>query len=120
MPASSVFKPGSTALITGAASGIGLAVAKLCHDKGMKLVLADIDTEALEDIKHDFGKNVATYFADVSNIQDWEKLKREVEAEFGTIELLVLNAGRTKKGGFGDGDYFRDVRLSPSCFVSSI
>jgi NAD(P)-dependent dehydrogenase (short-subunit alcohol dehydrogenase family) len=44
--AAAVFAPGSTALITGGASGVGLAIAKLCRSKGMKLLLVDRNAEA--------------------------------------------------------------------------
>lgn len=43
----SVFRAGATALITGSASGVGLAVAKLCASHSMNLILVDNNTSAL-------------------------------------------------------------------------
>ena len=118
MSATGVFVAGSTALVTGAASGIGLAIAKLCVDKGMNVLLADRNEEALEEAKNSLtngsGK-VKTAVVDVSNGGDWQKLEELASSQFGSIELLVLNAGTTAKGTWGDGSYFRTVsKLSAS------
>lgn len=110
MPASSVFASGSTALITGAASGIGLAIAQLCHSKGMNVVLVDVNAQALEAAKSTLsGDAILTHVLDVSVLEDWNKLKQTVESKFGSVELLVLNAGRGVKGGFGDEEHFRST-----------
>jgi len=94
MPASDVFAAGSTALVTGGASGIGLAVAKLCRAKGMKVLLVA----------------VVSIVADVSQEDDWRAIKDKAVSAFGSIELLVLNAGTGSRGTWGDSDYFRTVR----------
>lgn len=109
MTAAEVFSPGSTALITGAASGIGLAIAKLCHSKGMNLILAVVNAEGLEAARSSISDDVLTYVLDVSVLEDWKTLKQKVAAK-SSVELLVLNAGRSMKGGFGDEEYFRSVR----------
>lgn len=108
MTAASVFAPGSTALITGAASGIGLAIAKLCHSKGMNLILADLNAKGLEEARSSISNNITTHLLDVSVLEDWRTLKEKVAATT-SVELLVLNAGRGMKGGFGDDEYFRGV-----------
>jgi NAD(P)-dependent dehydrogenase (short-subunit alcohol dehydrogenase family) len=107
-----VFSSGSTALITGAGSGIGLAIAKTCRSKGMRIVLVDNDEEALENLnKQHFvdDSHVLTSKVDVSSLSDWQSLKKLALDKFGTIELLVLNAGRGPKGTWGDDDYFRET-----------
>ena len=112
MPSTAVFAKGSTALITGAASGIGLAVAKLCRSKGMKLLLADRDAAALETAKKELGSDtddVVALETDVSNLGDWQKLEDKAVQSFGTIEFLALNAGTGMKGTWEDGDFFRKV-----------
>ncbi|KAF1812118.1 short chain dehydrogenase/reductase [Eremomyces bilateralis CBS 781.70] len=110
-----VFAPGSTALITGAASGIGLAIAKLCKSHGMNVYLIDRNAELLVNAKTEltggnFGDRsvmVATY--DVSKLSDWDSLKRDAAELFGSIELLVLNAGTVAKGGWEDNEYFSKI-----------
>lgn len=115
------FAPGSTALITGGASGIGLAVAKLCHGKGMNVLLVDRNSEALEQSRLEIagegvdtsGPRVVTSVADVSLPEDWAALKDSALAKFGSIEFLALNAGVGGKGTWGDSDYFRKVPFFP-------
>ncbi|KAK1246527.1 hypothetical protein MKX08_000329 [Trichoderma sp. CBMAI-0020] len=110
--AAAVFAPGSTALITGGASGVGLAIAKLCRSKGMKLLLVDRNAEALEKAKAEVGSSssdVATSVLDVSKLEGWASLRDQAAKTFGSIELLVLNAGVGARGTWGDNDYFRTV-----------
>ena len=111
MPLHPVFKAGSTALITGAASGIGLAVAKLCHKHGMKLALVDRNTEALDAARSQFdnGGPTQTYAMDVSKIDEWSDLRAKVEMDFGQVSLLMLNAGIGLKSGWEDTEYFHKV-----------
>lgn len=115
MPAADVFAPGSSALITGGASGIGLAVAKLCRSKGMKVLVVDINKEALQKAKAELiGENgadsdVVTAEVDVSRVDDWDGLKKTAISAFGSIELLVLNAGVQARGTWGDQAYFNKV-----------
>jgi NAD(P)-dependent dehydrogenase (short-subunit alcohol dehydrogenase family) len=115
MPPTAVFVPGSTALITGGASGVGLAIAKLCRSKGMNVVIADRNTEALGSAKDTLSGDDSTVLAanvDVANTADWQKLKETAVSKFGSVELLVLNAGVGMRGGWGDEEYFRKVMLS--------
>lgn len=111
MTAADVFAAGSTALITGAASGIGLAIAKLCREKGMRVCLADRDTTALQTAKGELersaGKDVLALVSDVSKPASWAALNKDVTEAFGGVELLVLNAGMSANGGWGDEEYFR-------------
>ncbi|KAF5591471.1 20beta-hydroxysteroid dehydrogenase [Fusarium pseudocircinatum] len=97
MSPTDVFSPGSTALITGAGSGIGLAIAKTCRTKGMRTLLVDNNEEALEALTKTHFPNdsdVVTFKVDVSSTSDWQALKKLALDKFGSIELLVLNAGR--------------------------
>lgn len=106
-----VFSPGSTALISGAASGIGLAIAKLCGSKGMNVFLVDRNSEALDKAKAEVSTSGSVDMAvvDVSKLDQWTALLETVKARFGSVEFLVLNAGMGMKGGWGDSDYFRTV-----------
>ena len=107
----SVFKAGNTALITGAASGIGLAVAKLCRSHGMKLALVDNDPQKLSKARDVFKESseTETYAIDVSKIDEWKDLKTKVDKSFGHVDFLMLNAGIGLKSGWEDTGYFHKV-----------
>ncbi len=116
-----VFRAGSTALITGAASGIGLAVAKLCHKRGLSLALVDRNTGALSDVKSQFKDgNVQTYAMDVSKSDEWGDLRAKVEMDFGQVNFLMLNAGIGLKSGWEDVEYFHKVLHDVPSFVAAL
>lgn len=84
------------AVITGAGSGIGLALAVQCAQKGMKVVLADIDRKFLRRAKKKMERIGALYLTvltDVSKSADIKALARETIDNFGEIHLLINNAG---------------------------
>ncbi|KAM0327403.1 hypothetical protein ACHAQA_005689 [Verticillium albo-atrum] len=88
------FAASKTALITGGASGIGLAVARKCLDHGMKVLVADKNASQLSTLKRTSSNDVSTFEMDVSHAEDWVKLQNRVNEEFqGRVDLLFLNAG---------------------------
>jgi NAD(P)-dependent dehydrogenase (short-subunit alcohol dehydrogenase family) len=90
---------GRVAVITGAASGIGLAAARACAQLGMKLVLADIDAAALAEAAANLaGAELIACRTDVSHRQDIVALEATARATFGEVALLMNNAGREGGG----------------------
>jgi NAD(P)-dependent dehydrogenase (short-subunit alcohol dehydrogenase family) len=87
---------GRVAVITGAASGFGLEFAKAGHKLGLKLVLADVQQDAL-DRAHaeltELGAEVLAMRCDVSKSEDVQKLADAAIARFGAVHLLFNNAG---------------------------
>ncbi|KAF5240408.1 hypothetical protein FANTH_9668 [Fusarium anthophilum] len=86
-----MFSADETAVITGGASGIGLAAAKKCYGRGMKVLIADKNTILLEEAKTSVGESLLTLHLDVTKLEDWEKLKQEVTNELGgTVPTMTL------------------------------
>jgi NAD(P)-dependent dehydrogenase (short-subunit alcohol dehydrogenase family) len=89
------------AVVTGAASGIGLALAKRFAAEGMKLVLVDIEQAALEQAVAQLpaGTDVLTSITDVSNAEQMDALALKTFERFGTLHVLCNNAGVGGGGG---------------------
>lgn len=88
---------GGTAVVTGAASGIGLALAQRAAAEGMHVVLADVDDDGLDRAASTMqgapGDGVVTVHCDVSDPAAVETLAATAHERFGTVELLCNNAG---------------------------
>lgn len=93
----------NVAVITGAASGIGKAIAQKCLEYGMSVVLADINKEKLHNVKKHFEKNnssrIIAISTDVADENDIHHLIEKTIDEFGKIHFLFNNAGVA--GGLG-------------------
>ncbi|HEX3050335.1 MAG TPA: SDR family NAD(P)-dependent oxidoreductase [Aggregatilineaceae bacterium] len=84
------------AVITGAASGIGLAMAERCAQEGMKVVLSGINYDNLvraAEALQPTGAELYCVQADVSKQADIDALAQETLSAFGAVDLLVNNAG---------------------------
>jgi NAD(P)-dependent dehydrogenase (short-subunit alcohol dehydrogenase family) len=93
---------GRVAVITGGASGIGLAAAKRFVALGMKVCLADLDPAALDRAAAEIGApsgSVVTQPTDVSKLADIQRLKDKAYAAFGEVAVLMNNAGTSPGGG---------------------
>jgi NAD(P)-dependent dehydrogenase (short-subunit alcohol dehydrogenase family) len=87
---------GKVAVVTGAASGIGRGLAERFAAEGLKVVLADIEAEALAMTEAEFrkrGAEVLAVLTDVSNLADVEALAKRALDRFGAIHIVCNNAG---------------------------
>jgi NAD(P)-dependent dehydrogenase (short-subunit alcohol dehydrogenase family) len=103
---SSAFAPGNVAVVTGAASGIGLAAVRRFAGMGMKVVLADLSGEALdraaESVASQTTNSTAQVLAvatDVSDRADLIRLRAAVTERFGAVSVLMNNAGIGRNPG---------------------
>jgi NAD(P)-dependent dehydrogenase (short-subunit alcohol dehydrogenase family) len=103
--------PGATAVITGAASGIGLAAARRFAAEGLKVVMADLPGNRLNEAQAAVAKAATDPAAviavptDVSSFTDLEHLRAKTEAAFGTPSVLMNNAG----SGLNPGGAAKDL-----------
>ena len=87
---------GKVAVVTGAASGIGLAIARQASTEGMNVVLADIDKEALANASiafREIGEEALSVVTDVGDAESVEALSQKCYETFGAVDLLCNNAG---------------------------
>lgn len=89
-----------TAVVTGGSRGIGLAIATKLAKEGANIAILYVGDEnegikAKEELSQ-YGTKVEQYFCDVSNFEESKKVVDKVIEEFGSIEILVNNAGITR------------------------
>lgn len=106
MPSHPALAAGRAAVITGAASGIGLAAARRFAAMGLKVCLADLSAEALERAAGEVAAAapggraaVIAVPTDVSRLESVQALKDKAYAAFGEVAVLMNNAGTAPGGG---------------------
>lgn len=115
---------GKAALITGAAGGLGEAMARMMAREGARLALTDIDGErvqALADsINADYPGTAFAYAHDVTNEADWERVVADSARDMGGISVLVNNAGIGGQLVFAEQDTLENWRKVQSVNLESV
>ena len=94
---------GRVALITGAASGIGLAISKRLLQEGAQIAMLDINEEALEERRNELSKDeyaarIITIKCDITKESDVSSAVEEIVKHFGHLNIAINNAGVTVNG----------------------
>ena len=84
---------GKAALVTGGSSGIGRATAELFHAQGARVAITGLDETRLVRARDELDPAIIVVKADVRSRSDAASLARRVEADFGGLDVLFLNAG---------------------------
>jgi NAD(P)-dependent dehydrogenase (short-subunit alcohol dehydrogenase family) len=84
---------GKIALVTGAASGIGLEIARQLQSLGATIVITDINEPGLEAIAPEFDSRTIALRHDVSQEQSWTQVISSIQRTHGQLHILVNNAG---------------------------
>ncbi len=81
------------AIVTGGASGIGLAITKRFASEGAKIIIADLNLESAKEEAKAIGENVYSYQVDMTNSNEVQSLMNYVSENFNKLDIMVNNAG---------------------------
>jgi len=87
-----------TLLITGAASGIGAATARLAAERGHRVIVADINLDGARAVAGAIGESAAAMALDITADDQWERVLDAAWARFGGLDVLVNNAAIVRTG----------------------
>jgi 3-oxoacyl-[acyl-carrier protein] reductase len=117
---------GRTALVMGASRGIGRGIAAALAREGAKVALASRSREALDEAVLEVGFGAIAFEADTADLERLGALPAEVEAELGSVEILVTNTGGPPPGGALDHSIeeweaaYRSLVLAPRVLVEAV
>ncbi len=80
-------------VVTGAGKGLGAGIARVCHQEGACVVIADLAAAAAEAVAAELGERAVAVGCDVRNEDDHQALVRTAQVHWGRIDGLVNNAG---------------------------
>jgi NAD(P)-dependent dehydrogenase (short-subunit alcohol dehydrogenase family) len=95
---------GKVALVTGGNSGIGRATARAFHANGARVVIAGRDRGTLEEVTQELGPNVLAVQADVTKLDEIDRLMARAHETFGKLDILFINAGIYKGAALEEVD----------------
>lgn len=100
---------GRIAIVTGAASGMGLATAKLLASEGAKVAVTDLDQAACDTIAAQIGGEAKGYALDVSDKASIASTIDQIAAEMGGVDILVNNAGVSSFCALDAGEEYEEI-----------
>ena len=104
---------GKIALVTGGASGIGLATAKRFVAEGAYVLITGRREAELAQAVKEIGRNVTAVQGDVSKLADLDRLFAQIKREKGRLDVLFANAGVAKYGVLGEiSEEFYDTHFN--------
>ncbi|MBQ4061538.1 MAG: SDR family oxidoreductase [Christensenellaceae bacterium] len=116
---------GKTAIVTGAAQGIGYESAALMAKRGANVVISDINKAGSEAAAAKIGENACAFAGDISDLEYHKKLVEFTIEKFGRIDILVNNAGISGQIDILDitpeaYDKVHSINLRGATFLSSL
>ncbi|NIJ60643.1 SDR family NAD(P)-dependent oxidoreductase [Qipengyuania flava] len=96
---------GRVAIVTGAASGMGAATARLFAAEGAQVAVTDLDLGACETVAAECGKGARAFALDVSDKDAITQVVSRIAADFGGVDILVNNAGVSSFCALNDDGY---------------
>ena len=91
--------------MTGAARGLGEAIARRLHADGYRVALADIDSEGAGRVAAELGEGAGAFLHDIRELDSWQVLLEDVRSSLGDdVRALVNNAARTEVRSFWEID----------------
>jgi len=107
---------GQVALVTGAASGLGLAIARKLAGDGAQVALLDLNESALKNVASEIGANATAFPLDLTDEVQVSSVINQIGERFGRIDVLVNSAGVTGKTNIKS----QDVETSDLRFVFDV
>lgn len=118
---------GKTAIVTGAANGIGAGIAKMLAGLGANVVACDIEDEPLANVVAEIqaaGGSITGIHCDITNMDDIEKAIKTAQDNYGGLEILVNNAagcgGGKKIDDMTDKEWDRLININLTCVYKTI
>src|SRR6202012_1840646 len=99
---------GLTVLVTGAASGMGRATARVFADEGAHVAVTDVSAEGARAVADEIaagGGTARAWALDVADRDAIERVVGEIAAHFGALDILVNNAGTSVRAAIDDPGY---------------